>query len=202
MVNFACEWYVTRYGQLCVRLPLLQRQRIEQYANGAYKSQNCMQQSILCQRWSCEQNDAAVSTFLPCVSSYRVVIARVWIDWLPAHDFRGQTLQKTDMACAQKVCARWFQKETARLQSTQTAGLNGNRVACNCRLKPGKRKGKTCSKSWCWPAASLALRNRPAASLERQRQANSQPTAGGWELELATAVEGFQGGQTQGHNLL
>ena len=42
----------------------------------------------------------------------------------------------------------------------------------------------------------------PAASLERHRKASSKPTAGGLELVLATAVEGFQGGQTQGQNLL
>ena len=42
----------------------------------------------------------------------------------------------------------------------------------------------------------------PAASLERHRKASSKPTAGGLELVLATAVEGFQGGQTHGQNLL
>ena len=42
----------------------------------------------------------------------------------------------------------------------------------------------------------------PAASLERHRKASSKPTAGGLELVLATAVEGFPGGQTQGQNLL
>ena len=69
-------------------------------------------------------------------------------------------------------------------------------------------QAKTCSKSWCWPAA--------AASLERHRKASSKPTAAGLELVLATAVEGFQGlelvvatavegfqgGQTHGQNLL
>ena len=48
----------------------------------------------------------------------------------------------------------------------------------------------------------------PAASLEGHRKASSKqlalgkPTAGGVELVLATAVEGFQGGQTHGQNLL
>ena len=42
----------------------------------------------------------------------------------------------------------------------------------------------------------------PAASLERHRKASSKPTAGGLELVLATAVEGFPGGQTHGQNLL
>ena len=63
-------------------------------------------------------------------------------------------------------------------------------------------QAKTCSKSWCWPAARLELPTWPAASLERHRKASSKPTAGGLELVLATAVEGFQGGQTHGQNLL
>ena len=75
-------------------------------------------------------------------------------------------------------------------------------IARPCTNAVGTWQAKTCSKSWCWPAARLELQTWPAASLERHRKASSKPTAAGLELVLATAVEGFQGGQTHGQNLL